>query len=47
MKHTHVSTLTGITVLCYLIIGGFLLRTVATKLAGNGSPWGKGLSYIY
>lgn len=47
MKHVHVSTLTGVTILCYVIIIGFLLRTVATRLAANGSPWGKGLSYIF
>ena len=47
MKHTHVSTLTAVTIACYVIIIGFLLRSLSVRLAGSDSPWGKALAYIY
>jgi len=47
MNHVHVSALTGVTILCYVLIIGFLLRALAAALAQRGNVFGKALGGIY
>ncbi len=43
--HVHVGTVEFFQTACYLIIFGFLWRSLAARLADT--PWGKAMGFIY
>lgn len=44
-NHVHVSALSAVIIFCYLIIFGFIWRTLSMRFAE--SPWGKAMAVIY
>lgn len=43
----HVGTLGFLTTAAYIVIFGFLWRTLASRLAEHDSPIGKAMGFIY
>lgn len=43
--HVHVSPVEFLSTACYLVIFGFLWRTLAAQLADK--PWGQAMAYIF